>query len=261
MRPEARQALIDLVREYGKSIVLMPSSCRMSMAARLAAFPEENQLLTVALTREVPARILEFAGTDAYEAKLSDLARDLAAATGAAPAEATEAITAWAEALNRPVGYRRAEVPDRVYQDPKPADPLEERAVRLVMALIVAAGGFLGGALGNGGQVMAMLAVDATSETEMYGDASSSPNELGLVLVLMLLGGVAGAFGAGAGWLVAKGSDKPWAAFGGVFFGAAALGTLRWYFAGLGWSTAGAILIAAFVTASTFAIRGQGPRT
>lgn len=219
MRPEARQALAGLIRECGKSIVRMPSSCQLYLAARLADFPEERELLSQALRHGIPEQILQHAGTPDYEAKLHDLAHDLAAATGLEPDTAAEAVSAWADALDRPPGYQKPTVPNKVYPDEAKPDPVAEKSLRLVMAAIAGAGGFLGTALGAGLAAAAFVATDAAVD-----DPRATPVEAGAhglaavaILVKMLIAGTAGGLAAAAGWLCGKGDDKPWAGFAAAF--------------------------------------------
>jgi hypothetical protein len=223
MRPEACQALAELIQEYGKSIIRMPSSCQMYMAVKLANYNDELGLLSDSLRRGIPEQILQHAGSDEYEAQLARLGEEFAAARGLDRAIAAETVTAWATALNRPPGYRPAAVPDRLYPDEHKPDPAQDKTVKLLMALIAGAGGFLGTALGAGLAGMAMLITDAAVDdprtAAQLGEAR--PPALAAIAVAILLkmgiAGCASGIAASLGWLWGKGDAKPWAGFAAAF--------------------------------------------
>ncbi len=225
MRPEASQALSDLIDQYGKSIIQMPSSCQLFLASKLAAYPDEKNLLSVALSRGVPDQILQHAGTAGYEQKLEVLARELSTATGISTQNASEAVTTWAHALNRPVGYQRKERPDRVYPEDLNPQPRSDGAIKLIMTMIAAAGGCLGSALGAGLVVGAMLftdfAVDDAWGEEATQHLSAAKPKMSVMLVglaiKMGIAGIAGGIAAAAGWFCGRGDQRPWAGFGAAF--------------------------------------------
>src|SRR5580700_8929075 len=104
MRPEACSALADLIREYGKSIIKMPSSGQLYISSRLAKYPAEKDLVKEALRLGIPERILEYADSDEYATKLAAMSQEIVKSKGVDPETAADVVTAWAEALNRPVG-------------------------------------------------------------------------------------------------------------------------------------------------------------
>jgi F0F1-type ATP synthase membrane subunit c/vacuolar-type H+-ATPase subunit K len=225
MRPEARQALSDLIDQYGKSIIQMPSSCQLFLASKLSAYPEEKNLLSTALSRGIPDQILQHAGTAGYEQKLEFLARDLATATGIGAQDASEAVTTWAQALNRPVGYQRTVRPDRVYPEDLNPPPKSDGAIKLIMTSIAAAGGCLGSALGAGLVMGAMLFTDFAVK-ESWGEEatqhlSGAKPQMSVILVglaiKMGLAGIAGGIAAAFGWFCGRGDQRPWAGFGAAF--------------------------------------------
>jgi hypothetical protein len=223
MRPEACQALAELIQEYGKSIVRMPSSCQMYMAVKLANYRDELVLLSDSLRWGIPEQILQHAGTDEYEAQLARLGEEFAAARGLDRAVAAETVTAWATALNRPPGYRPAAVPDRLYPDEHKPDPAKEKTAQMLMALIAGAGGFLGTALGAGLAGLALLITDAAvgdprAATQM-GEARPAPFAVIAFAILIKMGiaGCASGVAATLGWLWGKGDAKPWAGFAAAF--------------------------------------------
>jgi hypothetical protein len=256
MRPDARESLAGLIDEYGKSIVRTPTSCRLYLAARLAAFPGERDLLAAALGLGIPERILQHAGTDAYEAELAGMARELSDAAGAEPPEAAEAVTAWAEALHRPVGYQKPAVPDRVYPAEGP-DPAEERRVRRLMALIAAAGGFLGTALGAGAVVTVFAITDATVGGPRI--LRFQPTDAGArvlaVVVKVLVCGAAGGLAAAAGWAWGKGDERPWAGFAASFGAGLAMALLLLSYV---WSAPRLLTVAGSVFGAAFTAASRG---
>jgi hypothetical protein len=222
MRPEACQALAELIQEYGKSIIRMPSSCQMYMAVKLANYGDELVLLSDSLRRGIPEQILQHAGTDEYEAQLARLGEEFAVSRWIDRVAATETVTAWATALNRPPGYRPA-VLDRVYPEELKPDPAAEKTARILMALITGAGGFLGTALGTGLAGLAMLITDVAVEdpraASQMGEAhpvAHATIALG-ILIRMGIAGCASGIAASLGWLWGKGDAKPWAGFAAAF--------------------------------------------
>ena len=223
MRPEACQALAELIQEYGKSIIRMPSSCQMYMAVKLANYPNELALLSDSLRRGIPEQILQHAGTDEYEAQLARLGEEFASARGIDRAAAAETVTAWANALNRPPGYRPATATDRVYPDEHKPDPATEKTAQFLMALITGAGGFLGTALGAGLAGLAMLITDVAvadpRAAAQMGEARPVAHAAIAVAILIKMGiaGCASGVAASLGWLWGKGDAKPWAGFAAAF--------------------------------------------
>jgi hypothetical protein len=224
MRSEACQALTALIQEYGKSIIKMPSSCQMYMTAKLGSYPDELALLSDSLRRGIPEQILQHAGTDEYETQLERLGDEFAAARGIEREVAAETVTAWATALNRPPGYRRAAAaPDRVYPEEHKPDPSQEKAARILMALIAGAGGFLGAALGAGLANMVFLITDVAVDDPRAAAQMGEDRPVGhtvIAIAIVLKMGIAGCMSgvmAILGWLWGKGDAKPWAGFGAAF--------------------------------------------
>src|SRR5580704_4728576 len=126
IRPNACRALADIIRENGKSIIKMPSSGQLYISSRLAKYPEERDLFKEALRLGIPGRILEHARSDEYETKLAEMSQEIVESKGVDPETAEDVVTAWAEALNRPVGDPKKAAPDRVYQDEPSPFPQKE---------------------------------------------------------------------------------------------------------------------------------------
>jgi len=259
MRPEACQALTDLIQEYGKSIIRMPSSCQMCMAVKLANYSDELALLSDGLRQGIPEKILQHAGTDEYDNQLVRLGEEFAAARGIDPVVAAEAVTAWATALNRPPGYRREAVPDREYPDEHKPDPAKEKTARMLMAIIAGAGGFLGTALGAGLAGLAMLitdvAVDDPKTAAQMGEARPALQAVIAIAILVKMGiaGCASGVAAFFGWLCGKGDAKPWAGFAASFGAGFSLALIFLSFSGslirIG-IIAGSVFGASFTTAA-----------
>ncbi len=115
MRPEATEALAVLIHEYGNSIINMPSSCQMYLSLKLAGYPEEKELFADALRRGIPEQIQQHAGSDDFATKLTATSVEFARVQGIDPELAAEVVTAWAEALDFPIGHRKGVIPDRDY--------------------------------------------------------------------------------------------------------------------------------------------------
>jgi len=263
MRPEARQALAQFIHEYGESIIKMTSSCQMFMSVKLAEYPGEKDLLIDALRRGIPERILQHAGSDDYTTRLASMSHEFAKVREIDPEVAGEVVTAWAEVLNRPVGYKKGAVPDRVYREQAPPDPKQEQQIKLVMALIAGAGGFLGTAIGAGLAGATMLvtevAVGDTRGSSVKYAAGAHGTALTVVAlaiaIKMGIAGVAGGFAAVGGWLMGSGDQRPWAGF------AAAFGTgfsLAMIFLSYSSSLIRIVGIAVAVFGATFTIAARG---
>jgi hypothetical protein len=254
--PEARQALADLIRECGKSIVKMPSSGQLYITAKLGAYPDEKELFAEALRRGIPERILEHAGGDDYATKLDSMSRELAKARKIDQESAEGVVTAWAEALNRPVGYQKTAIPDRVYRDAPPSGPQKEKSVKLVMAAIAGAGGLLGAAIGAGLPGIIMLITELTvSDTHSHGHKIPLTVVAAAIAIKMGIAGVLSGFTAFFGWVMGGGDERPWAGFAAAF--------------GSGFSMAlillscvlgpiGMVIIAACVFGATFTASSRG---
>jgi hypothetical protein len=211
----------------------------MYMAAKLARYPDELALLTESLRRGIPEQILQHAGTDEYEAELARLGAEFAKARGIDRSVAAETVTAWVIALNRPVGYQPAPVPDRVYPDS--FDPSREKTAKILMTLIVGLGGFLGCALGTLfmiGVNVYLVGVDVElfdkKVTERINIGENITSRAAITAVILVRMGIAGSLGgvvAVLGWLWGRGDTKPWAGFAAAFgsgFGMSAL-TLSYF--------------------------------
>jgi hypothetical protein len=203
LNPEASKALANLIQKYGESIIKMPSSCLIYMSAKLADYPDEKDLLADALRRGIPEQILQHAGDDDYESKLASMSQMLAKAARIDPEWAADVVTAWAEALNRPVGFQKKQIVDRVYPDAPRPESLGEKAI---MTLIVGFGGFLGTAIGAG------LACSIILGTEVAVNFAAWA-----IGFKMLIAGLAGGIAAVLGWLMGGRSKSPWAGFAAAF--------------------------------------------
>ena len=142
---------------------------------------------------------------------------------------------------------------------PKPGT---ERAVKVVMALIVTAGGTIGGAAGTVLVPGTLLLTSAYAKIPLMSQPvrHGAPMNVWLVVLLMLtilgsIGAVGGALGGGLGWLHGKGDRGHWTAFSTACGGAFASAALGSYFCGIFGSFFGSFL-GAFGAATTSARRG-----
>jgi hypothetical protein len=177
----------------------------------------------------VPKRIANQDARIGYDDFLSQLADKFAAAAHTDREAATWAVGAWAFALGKPAGYRpvaTAENAGRVYEEPPP--PRQEHMVQVLMATIVTLGGFLGGGLGGLMLPLVVMAADVAADYHTKGGPMSrtvTNTAVTSIAVLVAVAAVGASSGVGAlaGWLLGRGSERPWASFGTAF--ATALGT------------------------------------
>lgn len=264
LSPDAYPALKRMLKACGKTAFRMPSSCELFVRQYLAHFPAERDLLVAALRRGVPEKVAAHSGRDGYDAFLGGLAADLARDTGLDGPRAKWAVEAWATGIGRPPGYAAPPVTPRVVEPPPGFDKprVADRTVRRVMAGVAAAGGFLGGLLGNGGGLLVLLVTDVAVDASFSGE-SVGMGEVALFLVvafLMVVGGVCGAAGAFAGWMYGRGDERPWGGFAAACGAAFGTGCLLFFCVGPGLITALAMGCSAFGAAFTAASRG-GHRT
>lgn len=255
LNPDAWTAFRQMMKECGKTVHRMPSSCELFLRQHLAGFDTERDLLTAALRRGVPDQVSQHTARDGYDEFLDGLAGSLATSAKVGRAEAKWAVEAWATALGKPPGYVAAvPVARAIGPDPRESQPaVTDNTLKWVMASITAAGGFLGAALGtiitSAALWVSFSAVDASfaesnraieSEmaavdegelgTESDGDfnpGSDAPAErvpvitdavFFLVLAIAgLVNGVIGGLGAGLGWLFGRGNERPWSGFAAAF--------------------------------------------
>ena len=188
------------------------------MSAKLAAYPDEKELLIDALRRGIPDRILEHAGSDDYAEKLASMSQEIAQARGIDPEAATGVVSTWSEALNRPVGYQKRVVPDRVYPEEAKLSPVKEQTLKLIMLIIAGAGGFLGTALGAGAANLIMLATNVAVEgTQASGGHRGVTMVVWAIAIKMGIAGLVGGVGAVVGWVMGRGDERPWAGFATAF--------------------------------------------
>jgi hypothetical protein len=262
IRIGAFRAFDRMIREVGKSVYRMPASCEMFLRQYLGRYSDERELLAAALRRGVPDRILQHSRADGYDELLDEVTADLSRSAGVDVRQAKWAVEAWATVLGRPPGYRPGPVvarpiaPPPGFEDPKP--PISERGLRLIMAGIAAVGGFVGGAIGNGGAylVIALTGIAVDAEFDHKAPGASEFALLLIVLLLMMMGGLAGAVGAFGGWLFGRGDAKPWAGAKAACGAAFGISCLLFLCVGPGLVTAMAQLFAAFGAAFTAASRG-----
>jgi hypothetical protein len=257
IRPEAFDALTEMLVSCGKTIFRMPSSCEMYLRQFLEEFSDERNLLTEALRRGVPDQIMQNARRDDYREFLATAAEKLAKEAGLTQPAAKWAVDAWAAALNRPPGYRPPPPVAEVVEAP-PVKGISQLHLRLIMAGICAVGGFLGGALGNGGGLLILFVTDVAVEAEFH-EKRMGMEDVAIAVVIgivMLIGGVASGLASFGGWMFGRGNDKPWAGFGAAFGAAFGTACLAFFFLGPGFVTAGLQAVAAFGAAFTTATRG-----
>jgi hypothetical protein len=264
LSPDAYPAFKQMLKACGKTCFRMPSSCELFLRQYLSHHPTELGLLTAALRRDVPEKIAAHNGRDGYDELLEGATVVIAQEAGVGRPLAKWAVEAWATGLGRPPGYAAPPVTPRVVEPPPGFDrpAVADQTVRRVMAGIAAAGGFLGGVLGNGVVLLAMLVTDVAVDASFTGE-SVGMGEVALFLVvafLMVMGGVCGGVGAFAGWMFGRGDERPWGGFAAACGAAFGTGCLLFFCLGPGLITALVMGCSAFGASFTAASRG-GLRT
>jgi hypothetical protein len=229
--PEAEDAFAEFAADCGREAYKTPSACETYLNQYLEKYPTELELLIAALRVGVPKRIAAQDARVGYDDFLSQLADKFAAAAHTDREAATWAVGAWAFAVGKPVGFvggAADPTAGRVYEDAGP--PPNERLVRRAMAMIVTAGGFLGGAVGAALLPVLVMASDVAAAYHSRGTHVMSAEMTQDVTVLLVLGlmvgaGLIAALGAMAGWWMGQGEERPWATFG-VAFGTALTTTM-----------------------------------
>jgi hypothetical protein len=260
LSPDAYPAFKRMLKACGKTAFRMPTSCELFLRQYLAQFPTELGLLTAALRRGVPEKITAHNGRDGYDELLNAAATVLAREAGVGHLQAKWAVEAWATGLGRPPGYVAPPVKARVVEPPPDHDQpgVADKTVRRVMAGIAAAGGCLGGLLGNGGPLLVLLFTDVAVDAKYNGEAVEAGEMVLFVLVALAMvgGGVCGAVGAFAGWMFGRGDEGPWSGFAAACGAAFGTGCLLFFCVGPGLITAVAMGCSAFGAAFTAASRG-----
>ena len=257
LRPEAYDIFSAMLVSCGKTVFRMPSSCEMYLRQHLAEYPDERRLLSEALQRDLPDQIMKNARRDDYREFLATAATELARTAGIPHPSAKWAVESWAAALGRPPGYKPPPPVATVVEAP-PVKGISELNLRLIMAGICAVGGFLGGALGNGGGLLILFVTDVAVEAE-FNDKKMGMEDVAIAVVIgivMLIGGVCSGIASFGGWMFGRGNDKPWAGFGAAFGAAFGTACLVFFFFGPGLLTAGIQAFAAFGASFTMATRG-----
>jgi hypothetical protein len=231
MSPEVDAAFAEFVHDCGRDIYKMPTSCELFLNQYLAKFDNERELLMAGLVTGVPRHILKHPGGIGYDDHLAVIAEKFVGATGLDLPTAQWVVKAWAFAVGQPVGYapERQAGAGRVYVDPHQPKG-DEGSLKVFMASIVTAGGFLGGVLGGAMLPLVLMAVEVATEYHTRGGPmnqgfssgvrSSAAVTVMVVVVAMVVVGGASGLGALAGWVLGRGEEHPWATFG-VAFGTA----------------------------------------
>lgn len=255
---EAWEKFDQMVQDCGKTIFRMPTSCEIYLKQYLRSYPEERRLISEALKLGIPDQILQTAGDGDYANFLTESAHRVAEAAGVDEGYGRWAVDAWATALNRPVGYKapKVELRPKVPEKEKPA--VSDTTLRRIMACIAGFGGFMGGAVGNGGAVLVLLVTDVAVDNKFYGKEVGNHEIAGILvlLFLMFMGGVFSGLGAFAGWLFGRGDQRPWAGASAAFGSAFGTACVCFFVTGPGLSCAIAMTISSFGASFGMAARG-----
>ena len=223
MRPEAFETFIEMVRDCGTGIVQMPASCEMYLSQYLSSFDAERKMLLTALRKNVPLAIVQYDQKDGYDDHLDYLTQKLAKESECDAGDARWAVTAWAEALDRPAGYEIEQAIDprklREELERNPESGFKDKAVKTAMVTIVGAGGFLGGFVAVALVPIMLWAsgvdviVNGGEDTGLFDKKSTNVEYFLAFLMLAVAAGITGSLGAIGAWLFAGGNENPWATF------------------------------------------------
>ncbi|MCZ2341027.1 MAG: hypothetical protein LC104_04430 [Bacteroidales bacterium] len=149
-RPAARSAFRQMARDCGFTIFRMPGSCEMYLRQYLMAYEPERDALIAGLRREVPHKIAQFTESEGYEDYLLELSENYAMAAEVSREGAWWVVTGWATAQGKPLRQPTEQVPDAasVSTPTTASTPHRETHLRIIMCMIAAGGGFLGGLTG-----------------------------------------------------------------------------------------------------------------
>ena len=223
MRPEAFDTFIEMVRDCGTGIVQMPASCEMYLSQYLSSFDAERKMLLTALRKDVPLSIVQYNQRDGYDDHLDYLTKKLVKESECDADDARWAVTAWAEALDRPAGYEIEQAVDprrlRDEQERNPVSGFKDKAVKTAMVTIVGAGGFLGGFVAVAlvpimlWSIGADVFVNGGDGASLFDKKNSDVQYFLAFLLLAVVAGITGSLGAIGAWLFAGGNENPWATF------------------------------------------------
>jgi hypothetical protein len=266
MNDEARVALGHVVKRYGPAICNTPRSCELFIRQACGPFPDESRVLIAALRQGVTDDLFGYQPTQKpWDEFTNGLRTRLQSGAGLAESEGDWAVDTWARVLGRhPENWKEIPMPVRPPSKIEDTEnkPKENRAVKTAMAIIVAIGGGLGGAMGAALVPGTLLITSAYAKLPIFNTSvrSGAPTSVWLLVALALfilgsIGFVGGAAGAALGWLHGRGDQGHWTAFTTACGGAFASSALGSYFCGIFGSFFGAAL-GAFGAATHSARRG-----
>lgn len=233
MNYEARDKLKKFIATYGAAVCNTPRSCEMFLLTQLADYPDERKVLIEALRQGAVAKLLAKEGGRSWDSLSGELVEQLRSAGGLSDDEASFAINSWGMALGKhpdSVSIRNEPAPP----PPPDLDPTirsEDNLKIKAFTPIVAVGGAAGSALGTLMLGMVVLLIvsagsDITSKLTKIDprykgvtEAQAANEAITFIGVVLLVGAAAasGGLGGGLGWLVGRGTTRPWVGFWSTF--------------------------------------------
>ncbi|MBI3407838.1 MAG: hypothetical protein HY040_05720 [Planctomycetes bacterium] len=228
MKEQARKELCDLIAEQGIGFCQLTTMAEISLKKQEAAHPQETQALIAILRLGVTAK-LKTASMDERAA----IAEQASKANQLSLELAQWAVDSWVNALERvvpPSTPAWQSVPDS-RPHPEGSSYLHRSIVHLLVVTLAGAGG----AAMPGIQIGTAIHHDLTGQiSAITSNWLGGENGLEFALLYGSLGLVAGAVGAGVGWMVGGGQSETYMISGGTTLGR------------LGGAMVGAFLLARF---------------
>jgi hypothetical protein len=263
MNDQARDALKQVIRTYGAGICNTPRSCEMFIRQACGAFPDESRALIEALRQGVTQELNTYRPAEKPWEEFAGQLQGRLQRSGLDANDGRWAVEVWARVLGRhPENY----VPPPEFKPIVTTNDLKspgpDRAVKIVMTIIVALGGGLGGFFGSilvSGTILLTSAVlDMPYFKLAMRQAGITKVWLVVILVLVILGSIGfvfGAIGGAGGWLFGRGDRGHWRAFCTACGGAFVSSALGSYFVGIFGAALGSLL-GSFGASMTTAARG-----
>ncbi|MFN4258783.1 MAG: hypothetical protein ACK4RK_05765 [Gemmataceae bacterium] len=241
MNDQVRQPLRELIATYGANVCNMPRSCELFVRQHCGQFAAETQLLIQALNNGTVAKLRSATAGPAWDATCAALAAELTDNTGMSADEARWAIDCWGIALGKHPDAMaiQAQVPTSAaasqvsWNSAPPELQTPDAGVVISLTGLVAIGGGMGGALGGlliTSPLLVLIGADWGGEFTKQETQAISMGSIFIMLLMAVIAGGGGAIGSAGGWLLSKGSHKPWTGFWwalcGAFTTAAIMGFL-----------------------------------
>ncbi len=216
MNDAARDALADLIYQYGGGIHQVPRSCELLIQQACRSYPRESQLLIEALRDGIPNDLNQYRPVEeSWDAVVDALTHRLRH-RGLAEDEGRWAVETWARVLFRhPENYAETPplaLPETTRSEPEAAPDPAERLLRLIVS---AGGGALGGFVGAALYPLSILVTEVPMRVpyvltikRAFAMRETHVAAVFVALLFALGGACCGAFGSTVAWKFARGERR-----------------------------------------------------